>query len=51
MDVVTVRNIRVNQLANGLKVDGVLDFQVKVIVYFTYEKVGMELYAKLLGIS
>ncbi|MBA7547680.1 hypothetical protein ES705_40111 [subsurface metagenome] len=51
LDVVTVRNVRFNVQGNGLKVDGVLQSQCKCEVYFTYEKVALELYALLLGIS
>lgn len=51
LDVVTVRNIRHNIIANGAKVDGSSKPQVDVTVYFTYEKISADLYAKLLGIS
>ncbi|GAH41908.1 unnamed protein product, partial [marine sediment metagenome] len=51
LDVVTVRNVRFNVVGNGLAVGGDHETQVKVIVYFTYEKVSVDLYAKLLGIS
>ncbi|MBA7545639.1 hypothetical protein ES705_38008 [subsurface metagenome] len=51
LDVVTVRNVRFNIITNGLDVAGELGSQVKVLVYFTYEKIAMDLYAKLLGIS
>ncbi len=51
LDVVTVRNIRFNVLGNGLKVDVENQPQVNIKVYFTYEKVDVSLYAKLLGIS
>ena len=50
LDVVTVRNIRHNLVANGISVAGVKS-QTKIIVYFTYEKISADLYAKLLGIS
>ena len=50
LDVVTVRNIRFNASVNGMKVD-VAGPQTRVIVYFTYEKVSLDLYSKLLGIS
>ena len=51
LDVVTVRNIRYNSSVHGFKVDGESKPQTRVTVYFTYEKVSMDLYAKLLGIS
>ncbi|GAG61613.1 unnamed protein product [marine sediment metagenome] len=51
LDVVTVRNIRFNIACNGLAVGGDHEAQVKVVVYFTYERVSVDLYAKLLGIS
>ncbi len=51
LDVVTVRNVRFNVLSNGLKVDVEDQPQVNCTVYFTYEKVDVSLYAKLLGIS
>lgn len=51
MDVITVRNPRFNALGNGLKVDGDYPAQCHIEVYFTYEKIPMELYEKLLGIS
>ncbi|GAG81993.1 unnamed protein product, partial [marine sediment metagenome] len=46
----TVRNIRHNSLINGMDVTGVKP-QVELTVYFTYEKISADLYAKLLGIS
>ena len=51
LDVVTVRNVRFNLLANGLAVGEADQPQVNVKVYFTYERVSSDLYAKLLGIS
>ncbi|MBA7686609.1 hypothetical protein ES703_95059 [subsurface metagenome] len=51
LDVVTVRNVRFNVQGIGLKVDGVAQSQCKCEVYFTYEKISIELYALLLGIS
>ena len=51
MDVVTVRNIRHNTLVNGMTVNGDDPPQCEMIVYFTYEKISADLYAKLLGIS
>jgi len=51
LDVVTVRNIRFNVLGNGLKVDAADQSQIRCTVFFTYEKVNADLYAKLLGIS
>ena len=51
LDVVTVRNVRFNVLGNGLNVAEEDQAQVRCTVYFTYEKVTADLYAKLLGIS
>ena len=51
MDVVTVRNIRANSLVNGMTVNGSDPPQTETTVYFTYEKISADLYAKLLGIS
>ena len=51
VDAVTVRNIRVNTIVNGMKVDGTYPPQLRCTVYFTYEKVSADLYSKLLGIS
>ncbi len=51
LDIVTVRNVRFNVQGNGLKVDGVLQSQCKCEIYFTYEKITIELYSLLLGIS
>jgi len=51
LDVVTVRNIRFNVLGNGLEVATPDQVQARCTVYFTYEKVTADLYAKLLGIS
>ncbi|GAI58079.1 unnamed protein product [marine sediment metagenome] len=51
LDVVTVRNIRFNVLGNGLDVESADQPQVNVTVYFTYEKITLDLYSKLLGIS
>lgn len=50
MDVVTVRNVRFNTLTTGMDIDPGI-FQMHIEVYFTYEKVGIDLYTKLLGIS
>ena len=50
LDVITVRNIRHNTLVNGMDLTGDKP-QVEVTVYFTYEKISTDLYAKLLGIS
>ncbi|GAG80627.1 unnamed protein product, partial [marine sediment metagenome] len=50
LDVVTVRNIRFNSQANGSETTATT-LQTRCIVYFTYEKVSMDLYSKLLGIS
>ncbi|MBA7582261.1 hypothetical protein ES708_24189 [subsurface metagenome] len=50
LDVVTVRNIRFNTLVS--RSDTTLTtLQTRVIVYFTYEKISIDLYSKLLGIS
>jgi len=51
LDVVTVRNVRFNVLGNGLAVGEADQPQVDCTVYFTYERVSVDLYAKLLGIS
>jgi len=51
LDVVTVRNVRFNILGNGLAVGAADQPQVNIKVYFTYEKITADLYAKLLGIS
>ena len=51
LDVVTVRNVRFNVLGNGLAVGEADQPQVDCTVYFTYEKVAVDLYAQLLGIS
>jgi len=51
LDVVTVRNIRCNIVGNGFKVDGSAQPQAYCTVYFSYEKISADLYAKLLGIS
>ena len=51
LDVVTVRNVRFNVLGNGLNVAEEDQAQCRCTVYFTYEKVALDLYAKLLGIS
>lgn len=49
LDVVTVRNARFNSLVTGMLVDA--DYpQVRMTVYFTYEKVSSAIYEKLLGI-
>ncbi|GAH54797.1 unnamed protein product [marine sediment metagenome] len=50
LDCITVRNIRHNTLINGFDVTGVKP-QVEITVWFTYEKISTDLYAKLLGIS
>jgi len=51
LDVVTVRNVRFNLQSNGLVVNEDHQSQSKCKIYFTYEKVSVDLYAKLLGIS
>jgi len=51
LDVVTVRNPRFNSMTNGIKGDGSYPPQTHIEVYFTYERVSMDLYSKLLGIS
>jgi len=51
LDVITVRNVRVNTIGNGLLVNGDNNAQTRVTVYFTYEKLSADLYSKLLGIS
>lgn len=49
LDVVTVRNARFNSIVNGMKVDALYP-QIRMTVYFTYEKVTSAIYEKLLGI-
>lgn len=51
LDIVTVRNVRFNTIVNGMIVNGDNKPQTEVEVYFTYEKISADLYAKLLGIS
>ncbi|GAG88455.1 unnamed protein product [marine sediment metagenome] len=51
LDVVTVRNIRVNTMITGSAAGGSAQCQLRASVYFTYEKVSADLYSKLLGIS
>jgi hypothetical protein len=51
MDAITVRNPRFNSMIGGFNVSGDYKFQMRIEVYFTYEKIPMELYEKLLGIS
>ncbi|GAG83399.1 unnamed protein product [marine sediment metagenome] len=51
LDVVTVRNIRVNTMITGSAAGGSAQCQLRAAVYFTYEKVSADLYSKLLGIS
>lgn len=51
MDAITVRNPRFNSMIGGFNVSGDHKFQMRIEVYFTYEKIPMELYEKLLGIS
>jgi len=50
IDVVTVRNIRFNTLGSRMMVTATT-LQTRCIVYFTYEKISIDLYSKLLGIS
>ena len=49
LDAVTVRNARFNSLVTGMLVDADHP-QVRITVYFTYEKVTSAIYEKLLGI-
>ena len=51
LDVVSIRNARVNTIAYGLLVSGDNNAQVRNTIYFTYEKVSSSLYEKLLGIK
>ncbi|GAG88877.1 unnamed protein product [marine sediment metagenome] len=51
LDVVTVRNCRINTLITGSATGGSAECQLRAAVYFTYEKVSADLYSKLLGIS
>jgi hypothetical protein len=50
LDVVTVRNIRFNTLGSRMMTT-LTTLQTRCIVYFTYEKISIDLYSKLLGIS
>lgn len=51
LDVITIRNARINTIASGLLTTGDDEPQVRCTVYFTYEKVSSQLYEKLLGIK
>ena len=51
LDVISIRNARVNTIAEGLLVSGDNKAQTRLTVYFTYEKVSSSLYEKLLGIK
>ena len=51
LDVVTVRNVRVNTMITGSASGGSAQCQMRCEVYFTYEKISADLYSKLLGIS
>jgi len=51
LDVISIRNARVNCIASGLAVGGSNQPQVRTTIYFTYEKVSSSLYEKLLGIK
>lgn len=51
LDVVSIRNARVNMIASGLATGGSDQPQVRTTIYFTYEKVSSSLYEKLLGIK
>lgn len=50
LDVVTVRNLRFNTIGYNFNEDQEFP-QVDIEVYFTYEKISVDLYQKLLGIS
>jgi len=50
LDMVTVRNARFNSMVTGSASGGSSPSQVRMKVYFTYEKVTSTLYEKLLGI-
>ena len=51
LDVISIRNARVNMIAAGLATGGSDQPQVRTTIYFTYEKVSSSLYEKLLGIK
>lgn len=51
LDVVSIRNARFNTLVTGMAVGGSALPQVRMTVYYTYEKVSSSLYEKLLGIK
>jgi len=51
LDCITIRNARVNTIAGGLNVGGSAFPDVRMSIYFTYEKVSSSLYEKLLGIK
>lgn len=51
LDVITVRNIRMNATVHGMATGGSALAQMRIAVYFTYEKISADLYSKLLGIS
>ena len=50
LDMITVRNARFNSMVTGSAAGGENPSQVRMKVYFTYEKVSSSLYEKLLGI-
>ncbi|GAG63355.1 unnamed protein product [marine sediment metagenome] len=51
LDVVSIRNARVNTIVGGMAVGGDNEAQTRMTIYFTYEKVSTSLYEKLLGIK
>lgn len=51
LDWVTVRNARFNAMVTGSATGGSTQMQLRLTVYFTYEKVSSALYEKLLGIK
>ena len=51
LDAISIRNARFNTIVNGMLVNGDNKPQVRMTVYFTYEKVSSALYEKLLGIK
>ena len=51
LDMITVRNARFNTMVTGSATGGSAQMQLRLTVYFTYEKVSSSLYEKLLGIK
>jgi hypothetical protein len=51
LDMITIRNARVNTIVSGMATGGSDLAQSRITIYFTYEKVSSGLYEKLLGIK